>query len=326
MSKYFLTPGAAHIMKLKSLALGLATYIPGAGNLRARRTGGSDSARYCYSVWLRHLIMARDHGLNTAPRTVAELGPGDSLGIGLAALLSGAEKYFAFDVVAHAGPEKNLQVFDALVELFNNRAAIPGDAEFPRVKPYLDSYAFPAEVLTEARLSAALQENRLQRIRESLRHPVGAEAMIDYKVPWFDSGVLRQDCVDMIYSQAVLEHVDDLPNVYRAMYLWLKPGGFVSHQIDYKCHNTATEWNGHWAYSDAVWRMMRGRRPYLLNRAPHSEHIRLLREQGFGIVAEKKVHTASKLARAQLAGRFKDLSADDLTTSGAFILAQKRAA
>jgi hypothetical protein len=313
-------------MKFKPLALGLATYIPGAGGLRAKRTGGTDSARYCYSVWLRHLVMARGHGLNVSPRAVAELGPGDSLGIGLAALLSGAERYFAFDVVAHADLEKNLQIFDALAELFKNRADIPGDDEFPRVKPYLDSYDFPADILTEERLHDALQESRLQRIRESLLNPGVADALIDYKAPWSDPGILQRSCVDMIYSQAVLEHVDDLLNAYRAMNLWLKPDGFISHQIDYKCHNTAAEWNGHWTYSDAVWRMIRGRRPYLLNRAPHSEHIRLLREQGFGIVAEKKVYTASKLTRAQLAGRFKDLSDDDLTTSGAFILAQKRAA
>jgi hypothetical protein len=313
-------------MKFRQLAFGLATHIPGVAGLRAKGTGGTDSARYCYSVWLRHLAMARDHGLNAAPLVVAELGPGDSLGIGLAALLSGAERYFAFDVVAHTNLENNLKIFDELAELFKNRAAIPGDAEFPRVKPYLDTMTFPAEVLTDERLRNALQEDRLARIRQALLDPSRPDAMITYKTPWFDPDIMQESCVDMIYSQAVLEHVDDLKNAYHAMHLWLKPDGFISHQIDYKCHNTAAEWNGHWTYSDAAWSLIRGKRPYLLNRAPHSEHIRLLQEQGFGIVAEKKVTTASKLTRAQLAERFKNLSDDDLTTSGAFILAQKRTA
>lgn len=43
--------------------------------------------------------MAYKNGLPVHPDTVAGLGPGDSLGFGLAALISGADKYFAFDVV-----------------------------------------------------------------------------------------------------------------------------------------------------------------------------------------------------------------------------------
>lgn len=311
-------------MKLKPLILGLASYIPGASGLRAQHTGGTDSARYCYSVWLRHLVMARGHGLNTAPQVVAELGPGDSLGIGLAALLSGAERYFAFDVVAHAQLENNLNIFEALIELFKQRSDIPGDEEFPRVKPYLDDYAFPADILTAERLDNALQEKRLARIRASLRDPGREDSLIVYKAPWSDAAIIQAGCVDMLYSQAVLEHVDDLPGAYAAMQRWLRPDGFMSHQIDYKCHATADAWNGHWTYSDTLWRLMRGKRPYLLNRAPHSEHIRLLQAQDFNIVAEKTVKSPSALSRAQLAERFKDLSDDDLTTSGAFILAQPR--
>ncbi|RJP62040.1 MAG: hypothetical protein C4541_00460 [Candidatus Auribacter fodinae] len=57
----------------------------------------------------------------------------------------------------------------------------------------------------------------------------------------------------MIFSQAVLEHIDNLPEAYESMRLWLKPDGFMSHQIDFKCHGTAEEWNRHWAYSQSEW-------------------------------------------------------------------------
>ena len=75
---------------LKQMAIGMATWLPGRANLWVGATGGTVSARYCYGVWLRHMKMAREAGLDTNPRVVAELGPGDSLGIGLAALLAGA--------------------------------------------------------------------------------------------------------------------------------------------------------------------------------------------------------------------------------------------
>ncbi len=37
-----------------SILKGMATYIPGIYGLVSKYTGGTDSARYCYSVWLRH--------------------------------------------------------------------------------------------------------------------------------------------------------------------------------------------------------------------------------------------------------------------------------
>jgi hypothetical protein len=291
--------------------------------LLIKGTGGTDSARYCYSVWLRHLVMANNNGFNPNPKIVAELGPGDSLGIGLAALISGCEKYFAFDVVEHANAESNLEIFDELVKLFKNRATIPGNDEFPKVKPCLDKYEFPADILDENRLQYALEESRLERIRESITNLQRPDSPIQYKVPWYDANVLEKESVDMIYSQAVLEHVDDLLNTYKAMHLWLKPTGYISHQIDFECHEMADEWNGHWAYSDFVWKLIKGRRPYLLNREPHSTHITILKEEGYKIVCEQKFKSKSSLTIDDLAPRFKSISDDDLTTSGAFIQAVK---
>src|SRR5689334_3926898 len=79
LNSLLLVPGMQRLQEIRS-------------PLRKRHlgTGGSSSARYCYSVWLRHLSMAARLGLNTDPKDVAELGPGHSIGVGLAALLSGA--------------------------------------------------------------------------------------------------------------------------------------------------------------------------------------------------------------------------------------------
>ena len=312
-------------MGYRQVIRGLATYIPGIAPLLKRGSGGTRVARYCYSIWLRHLVMARVNGLNPFPRAVAELGPGDSLGIGLAALLSGGERYFAFDVVATATAKRNLKVFDQLVGLFAGKTDIPGDAEFPKVKPHLEGYDFPADVLDADRMRRALEQGRLQRIRRSITEPGGADSMIQYRVPWHDVGVIEPHSLDMIFSQAVLEHVDDLENAYRAMRMWLKPEGYISHQIDFKSHDTADQWNGHWAYSDRTWKLIRAKRPYLLNREPHSAHIAILEKEGFEVVCDQVVKTESQLARSRLAPRFRSMSDEDLTISGAFIQAKVRA-
>jgi hypothetical protein len=307
-------------LRVKALLAGLATYVPGY-NFR-HGTGGTDSARYCYAVWLRHLILA--HAAKAGggmPAAVAELGPGDSIGIGLAALLSGAEKYYALDVVPYPDLRSNLEIFDELVALFQRREPIPGDDEFPSVSPKLGDYAFPHHLLSEAWLTAALEPARVADIRASIEQPESDRSRIFYRAPWTKSSVLQPQSTDMIYSQAVLEHVDDLAGVYGAMRRWLKPTGIMSHQIDYRCHGKADTWNGHWTYSNAFWKVVVGRRAYLLNRVPHSEHIRLLREAGFVILSASPERAPSVLNQRQLAAPFRGLSRDDLTTCGAFILA-----
>lgn len=311
-------------MKLKPLLSGAASYVPGARRLVGRRnTGGTDSARYCYSVWLRHLVMAAQSGLDTNPRIVAELGPGDSLGVGLAALISGCDRYFAFDVVGYADIQKNLSIFDELLSLFLQRTPIPGNKEWPGVVPRLDDYRFPSRILDGNRLRNAMGNARIQRIRESISDPTRADSAIAYKVPWIDSQVLEAGSVDMIVSQAVLEHVDDLEHAYRAMHRWLRPSGFMSHTIDFRSHGTAREWNGHWTYRDLLWTVIRGKRTYLLNRQPSSRHLALTEATGFRIVRADRTIAENRLHPRRLAPQFRSLSQADLETSMLFVQGAK---
>lgn len=310
------TVGCRHLLE------GLASYLPGRSEPIVRGLRGTTSARSSYSVWLRHLVMAHKYGLDSDPRIVAELGPGESLGVGLAALISGCDEYFAFDVVEHSGIEKCVSVFEELVTLFQERAPIPGRDEFPEVKPYLDRYDFPHDILTDKRLGRALDKARLDRIRDSIVSQADS-SMIHYMVPWNGVEVLEAGSVDMILSQAVLEHVDDLRGAYRAMYAWLKPSGFISHQVDFRSHGTASEWNGHWRYPEWVWGLIRGRRAYLLNREPDSVHLAMLQQEGFQLVCNQRVEQLSRYQASDLAKRFRSLTAEDLVTSGAFILARK---
>ncbi len=161
----------------KQLAYGTVTLLPYLGPHIAskitRGREGPNSARYAYSVWLRHLVYACENGLDCEPHTVAELGPGGSLGMGLAALISGSSRYYALDVIDFSDTMSNLRVFDELVYLFRRRENIPGNDEFPLVSPKLESYDFPEHVLDEARLRYALAENRLKSIRDSITKTAG---------------------------------------------------------------------------------------------------------------------------------------------------------
>lgn len=314
-------------MNYKQLLFGLATNVPGVFGLFSN-TGGTSCARYCYSVWLRHLWMAHESGLLTSwPRDVAELGPGDSLGIGLAALISGVETYHAFDAVPFSDASRNLAIFDELVQLFRARQSIPDQAEFPLVRPLLKRYEFPTHILTEDWLANALAPARLGRIRNALAQVIQTHANTDciaYVAPWNDPTLLAASTVDMLYSQAVLEHVDDLEAVYRSFAQWLRPTGWMSHDIDFTSHGIADTWSGQWAFSSRLWKLIRGQRPYLLNRQPLATHEKLINRFGFEIVREVKEIDRTGLSRDRLAPEFKDISEDDLITKTTFLQAVKK--
>jgi hypothetical protein len=75
--------------------------------------------------------------MRSMPQTLAEPGPGDSLGVGLAALLSGISNYYALDIVRFSSPERNSKVFEELVSLFKARAARQSKG-WPDYDAYLD--------------------------------------------------------------------------------------------------------------------------------------------------------------------------------------------
>jgi len=311
-------------MRIRPILRGIKSYLP-FSSATPSGTGGTISARYCYGVWLRHQVTLFENGLDSHPQVVAELGPGDSLGIGLAALLSGVQRYIALDVVAHAAPDRNLTVFDELTALFRDRAAIPDDVEFPQVHPRLKSYDFPAHMLDDERLQRALAPDRIQKIRRdlaSLYHP-GDATSVNYICPWSDADAVQAGSVDIVFSQAVLEHVDDIRFTYNACYRWLKPGGAMSHQIDFKSHGITDEWNGQWGYPDWLWTITRGRKPYFINREPLSSHLSAIQEAGFELIGVLPVRKAGGIGRSELAGRFRTLSDDDLSTASAHVLARK---
>lgn len=311
-------------MSIKQWFLGIASFVPGVNKYCCRGTGGTTSSRYCYSVWLRHLVMAHKSGLNSCPKIVAELGPGDSIGIGLCALISGCDKYIALDIVQHTNVLRNLAIFDELLVLFRDRVGIPNGDEFPNVSPVLESYEFPNEILDESRMRDALKPERIEKIRESIINVNNDGSLITYKAPWNDEFIMEKESVDMVYSQAVLEHVDDLQNAYESMYKWLKPAGYMSHQVDFKCHNTAQEWNGHWKYSDFSWKLLRGRRCYLINREPYSVHVVQMKQAGFKTVCNIMKRLDSNITIKDLPSRSKVSTDDDLSISGAFIQSVKR--
>jgi hypothetical protein len=308
-------------VRLRSAAKGILSYaVP---RLRSSHVDSqSASAIGSYALLLRHLVQLRAAtGLGAAPLRVAELGPGKSYGFGLAALLAGAERYTAFDVVDHSDLDWNLQLIDALAALFRRREPIPHAGTHSQTYPFLRDHRFPADLLSDVALARSLAPERLAAIRDDLRQRSGR--FIHVHVPWQESAPPTGAQVDWIASQSVLEHVDDLPDAYARLAQWLPRGGVMSHVIDYSSHHLTNIWNGHWAISELGWACLRGRRHYLLNRLPHAQHVALLKDSGFAIRDEQRLRRVDGLLPNRFAPGFRALSEEDALTHLAFVVCER---
>lgn len=274
---------------------------------------------YCYDVWMNHL----KHWLafhKTVPNVVMEIGSGNSLGVGLAALLSGASKFYALEKTQFWNNSTNLRVFDELVDMFKQRQESKSfyeDAEGGYTE------GFPHQVLNNEYFKKCLSEDRLFKIRKELEHPQASDNIfIRSIIPWTGKAHIANDSVDLICSHTVLQHVMDLDFTYIKMGNWLKPGGYMSHTIDFKCMNTSKLWNGHWTYNKSTWKIVTGG-ANLINREPLSTHLQLLNANNFNIKFQQLTKKKNKLLKHDLAKRFKSLKEKDLTTSGVYFFAEK---
>lgn len=310
--------------KWKPIIKGLIKHLPLIKNT-PKATGGTNESRYCYAVYLRHLNYWNTVNKNV-PEVVAELGPGDSIGIGLAALLTGSKQLYALDVAKYWDDSTNLRIFEELVTLFRDQQSIPDPHVYPKVRPYLEDYNFPHHILSDTLLKDSLAEERLNVIRKEIMDINNPQNIfIKTHIPWYDTTVINSQSVDFIFSQAVLQHVENLDNTYMAMSKWIKPSGFMSHTIDLQSMGITPTWNGHYTFSDFEWKIVKGRRSFLINREAISKHLELHSNYGFSILNKTLYKKENKLINNQLANRFKELSPEDLTTSGAYLLSKKNA-
>ncbi len=311
------------LINTRPLLRGIISYLLPQKYRNRKGTGGSSSAEYCYSVWLRHLVHLYNSGLITNVteiKKVAEIGPGDSLGIGIAALLSGAQEYYAFDIIEHANLAGNIQVADKLCNFFKSQLEIPSGKEYGNVNPPLDNYNFPSHIFSKNDLNIRQQA---EQIHLALLKKAST-CKIEYIVPWDKIDHLLVGNLDLIYSQAVMEHVTDINKAYSIMYKWLKKGGIISHQIDFKAHELSEIWNGHWYINDALWQILMHGRKYIINRLPLSSHINAISEAGFAIKNVVPVLNNNELRTDNIKIKKHKFNEEDFKISSALIQAVKQ--
>ena len=313
-----------------SILRGLISYIPYSyffyKKLKKEGAHSSSNARFCYSLWLRILVTLYNHNHFDRVSNIAELGSSSSLGVGLAALLTGTQSYTALEIVRSEMLERNIRIFDELVELFKNKEDIPDDQEYPKINIKLISYKFPNHIFTKEVHTNLLKEERLQSLRESIQNYEKSDQInnkIKYIVPWEKSLKRLEGNFSFIFSRAVMEHITDYKGIYNKLMLCLKPEGIMFHDIEYHCHKTSKYWNGHWCYPSFLWKLVKGERPFVINRATHSTHCRFLKSCNLNLIHEDRNKRESKLEIKNLSKKFRNMSSEDFHTCGGYILVSK---
>jgi SAM-dependent methyltransferase len=302
---------------------GLASYFLPKKLFRRPGSGGTFSSEYCYSVWLRHLYYLTDSKLvdNIGDlKNIAEIGPGDSLGIGISALYTGAANYYAFDVIKHTNLQRNLTINKELLKYFEERLEIPHGSRLRETAPVLSDYSFPNKII---KYEPKYYKQKYNEIEACLNGVKSQDHSIKYIVPWTNAKLQSINNIDLIFSQAVMEHIEEIDFAYGEMYKWLKKGGIISHQIDFKAHEITKEWNGHWFISEIFWKFLLHGRKYSINRLPLSSHINAIKKAGFTIKTVLPVQRPNSYNNSTPKVKNVEYNQEDLITSGALIQAVK---
>jgi hypothetical protein len=295
------------------IAKGLASRIPGIS--RSLKGGNAPSASYGYDVWMKHLWHLWKNGLRKVPETIVELGPGQSLGVGLGALLSGANTYYGLDSACICDLSASANLLDEMVLLFRGHAG-------QQIKGWPDyGPNFPNHILPQALLESALSPARIEAIAGAFRND--SPVTIGYIAPWTDRSIAPASA-DLVLSHSVMQYCSNIVTIYTAMYDWLKPGGMISHQVDFSGQQFAgKDWNSHWSREDWTWRMIVGNRAGPISRLPFSAHLSAIQSAGFHIVCAMRKMDQRGISRVALASPWVGLSDSDLHTRGGFIQARK---
>lgn len=229
-----------------------------------------------------------------AGKVLVEYGPGDLPGVALLMLAHGARRVICVD-------------------------------RFPLVS--LSAFATAALRALFSKLEPAAAE----RARAALRYPKDVTQgfhpeRLDYLVTRDGLCGLRGEA-DIVFSRAVLEHVNDLPATFADMAVALKPGGVAVHLVDLKSHglhqSTPLDFL---TWPTWLWNLM-----YSAKGVPNRLRVDSYRDGvakaglRLRLLASTGLYTAAEIAavRSDVAPEFRHLADEDLRCKGFWLVCDK---
>ncbi len=308
---------------------GLLSHIPGIGTYTVRHANTAGrSPGYCYRVWHRHVLAYMNSGTTGFPKTVVELGPGGSVGVGLCAVLMGAKKYIGLDTVSRPVFPLPKGFLEELERLIVDRAPV-GAPSWMEGDKGISARAIMDTASWQARIDPSRVRERRAGLEEWLsrdrtRHD---KEPITYLAPWNKDSVERalgnrRAC--LVMSHSVLEYVMDLQELHTILGSVTSRSGRLTHHVDLGSLQSLPRWNEYWRYSGLRWKIMRGRRPYFPTRLPISSHLEAIRQAGLRVDVAVSHSRPSGLQEKDLHAHWSHLGRTDIRSSALFVVCSKR--
>jgi len=230
------------------------------------------------------------------PNVILELGPGNTVGFGLVAMLLYESDYMSLDIGEFFDPTVNLVALDEIYEQLSAGTFDSSDISINFMPK--NHNTIQVRDIQKLSPSGTTISDRYYLLRSRIQEPLPYPLKERWTTP-----ILQKETssiflssrripdptrVEAVFSQAVLEHIDDLPGLFIHLVSTGAPGAIHSHHVDLSCHDLTREWNGHWAFSEAQWRIIRGRRPQFINRATESYLLTLFNNLDLPILHQER--------------------------------------
>lgn len=233
------------------------------------------NALFCYSYWLGLLQLFDDVGINADTSRVCEVGAGGSIGVGICALLTGSKEYYALEIENLYNVKTNLRLFDEIVELL--LAETPLSTDFGQINFPIRSSNFPYSLIKPAYLDTYY----VQYLRQCVAKASFQTGEIVHLIHDWENSQINN--IGFFFSRAVMEHVNKPESVYKSIARFLTFDGIMLHDIELHSHGITNDRFGHMKLEGHIWKLIRGRRKYLLNKYSYARHLTCI-ENGFTIL------------------------------------------
>ncbi len=222
-------PGALVVHRLvKNFRRYLGSKKPTVGGIRRADMTVADAVVYTGKIFTKIDDFVAGHGGWNGKR-VLEIGPGDSLATELRCLAAGAASYCAVD-----------------------RFAV-------RVDPVFEQDVFRGVADRMSTAAATRCADVLESVAETEGFPVNGDRFAYHNnLPIeYAPDSLGEEAFDIIFSNAVLEHVADVAGTLAACRRLLRPGGVMLHEVDLRSHQTYEKHALQFLeYPSWLWRLM----------------------------------------------------------------------
>tara|TARA_Y100001958_G_C21248633_1_gene581700 strand:- start:10470 stop:11405 length:936 start_codon:yes stop_codon:yes gene_type:complete len=277
-------------------------------------TGGTSNPNYCYSLFLRTFNSYFKY-CNKIPKGILEVGPGDSNVVSLLWLMIGSKKVISIDAYEYLKKDQLIDNFKSSSELLINKSFCKSNIN-PKLN--LNIYEKLWTILPPLK---ELRKRQKIILNEIHNFNLNKESKMFSYIPNYTLKQKFSLKFDLIFSQAVFEHIKEPKKVLNFIHNNLSNNGIVYTSVDFKSHGSSTLFNGHYLFSESQYKKISSLYLFrFINRLPPSWFEKYLNKK-FKLLEQNNINEKSLISYNEI--KSKDILEEDLSISSSLFISKK---